>query len=412
MGLAVRYGHQMSEPSEPPKLSSPSGRNAYDAAVEILGMLGRAAPAFVFAAGFLYAVYQIYAVDQSKERAVAEARTEAAKEQSQQIAELNNRIRENDESLEKLRKNQTDGLEQLLKLTQTITASIAQSQTDLLKQRDELFTARADSEKAQRELADARKITQSLATERADLEKQAASAKDIMDAAARILNYLEDPGPPLTKRNELSRRFENDDETQISVEASGKYFYGAYRLPGDEVGHFLNWLNNSRPELAKPLLDAGGGQAAEQGTDAFKAKWLTASDNPAFTAIQAAWIDDQRYEPFVERLAKNLSLADSQAFKKRSVALQAVLWSVINQHGASNRVVADAWRGLHPETESDLVLICKIYAVRRNNTAQYFPKRSTQTYTLLKARYRFEQEDALRMLKEGTNMKDDPRCEQ
>jgi hypothetical protein len=400
----VHYHDRVTDPAEPPKPSFTIGRNPYDAAVEILRMLGRAAPWFVFVAGLLYAAQQIYAVNQSKEIAVAAARIEATKEQSQQVAALNDRLRENDKSVEELRTNQMNGLKQLLDLTQTITASITKSQTDLLAQRDELF-------KAQQDLAAAQATTRDLEAQRAKLEKQAAKAMDIMDSAARMLNYLEDPGAPLKKRTELSRRFENNDASRISVDATGKYFYGAFRLPGDEMGQFLAWLNVRNAELAKPLLDAGGGPAAAKGAEEFQEKWLAASSEPSFAAIQAAWIDEERYDPFIQRLAKAFPSVDNQAFAKRSVALQAVLWSVVNQHGMNSRVVADAWKDLHPEAESDLVLICRIYAVERSNVATYFPKESAQTYTLLKARYRFEQEEALRMLKAGTNMKDDPQCE-
>jgi hypothetical protein len=164
-------------------------------------------------------------------------------------------------------------------------------------------------------------------------------------------------------------------------------------------------------ELARPLLDAGGGPAAANGAPEFRNRWLAASGAPGFSNIQAAWIDEERYDPFIRGLAKAFPRVDSQLLAKRSVALQAVLWSVVNQHGMNNRVVADAWKDLHPETESDVVLICRIYAVERSNTAVYFPEASAQTYTLLKARYRFEQDEALRMLKAGTTMKDNPQCE-
>jgi len=394
----------------PPEPPAATGRNAYDAAVEILRMLGRAAPWFVFLAGLLYAIQQIYTVDQSKEAAVAAARVEATKEQSAQIAALNDRLRENDKSLEELRTNQIGGLKQLLDLTQTITASIAKTQTDLLAQRTELLQAKGDSEKAQRDLAAAQATTRELEAQRADLRKQVAEAMDIMDSATRILNYLDEPGPPPTQHTELSRRFENRDPNQISLDAAGRYYYGAYRLPGDEMTQFLGWLKDRNPELAQPLLGAGGGSAAAKGAQEFRDQWLAASSDPSFSDIQGAWIDEKRYDPFLQRLAKAFPGTDSQPFTKRSLALQAVLWSVVNQHGMNNRVVADAWKGLHPETESDLVLICKIYAVERTNTQIYFPKESPQTYILLKARYRFEQQEALRMLKAGASMKDDPQC--
>jgi hypothetical protein len=408
---AVRYCIRMTDLVEPPPASPTIGRNPYDAAVEILRMLGRAAPWFVFVAGLLYAAQQIYAVNQSKEAAVNIARVEATKEQSQQIAALNDRLRDNDKSMEELRTNQMNGLKQILDLTQTITASITKSQTDLLAQRDELFAAREKSDQAQRQLAAALATTRDLESQRANLEKQAMKARDIMDSAARMLNYLENPGAALKSRTELSRRFENNDASRISVDATGNYFYGAFRLPGDEMSNFLAWLNQMNAELAKPFLDGGGGPAAQKGAEVFRDKWLAASIEPNFSDIQAAWIDEQRYEPFIQKLTKSYPSPDNQAFAKRSVALQAVLWSVVNQHGMNNRVIADAWKNLNPASESDLVLICKIYEVERSNTAVYFPRESEQTHALLRARYRFEREEALRMLKAGTNMKDDPQCE-
>jgi hypothetical protein len=232
-----------------------------------------------------------------------------------------------------------------------------------------------------------------------------------MDSAARILTYLEDPGPPGSERTALSRRFENDDPTRISVNRNGRFFYGAFRLPGDEMSDFLTYLDAQDAVLAAPLLEAGGGPAAQKGLQEFREQWLSASRDPAFQSMQSAWIDSAHYEPFVQTLLKLYASDGDLAIGKRSNALHAVLWSVVNQHGRNNHVVANAWKGLHPASETDLVLICRIYAEERRKYEQYFPNESPTTYTLLKARYRFEQEEALRMVKTEFNMKDEPRCD-
>ena len=61
----MQEGEGMSEPAGSATPQFATGRNPYDAAVEILRMLSRTAPWFVFLAGLAYAIQQIYAVARS-----------------------------------------------------------------------------------------------------------------------------------------------------------------------------------------------------------------------------------------------------------------------------------------------------------------------------------------------------------
>ena len=74
-----------------------------------------------------------------------------------------------------------------------------------------------------------------------------------------------------------------------------------------------------------------------------------------------------------------------------------MLFSVVLQHGKNTTVVRKAWAGVDFATVDDRTLICKVYA-ERGRLDLYYPRESQLTLALLKARYRLEAREALRML--------------
>lgn len=387
-----------------------TGRTAYDAAVEVVRMFGRAAPYFVLVAALLFVALKWYEADQSKIAAVQEAQSKADAKYAAQIQDLNQRLQDNSKSLEDVRSQQLDGLKKLIELSDTITATVAKSQEDLIAQRNALLTAQNDVRAAQEAKGKAESQIRQLLAQRAELEHYAAKAENTIDAATRLAGYLVEQELPGTDKTALSRRFENNDPTRISREDSGMMFYGTFRIPGNEMASFIEYLDNKRPSFALKLNDAGGSAAAVQGSDEFRAEWQSLTRDRAFESLQKDWIDTNSYQPFTKRLQDLLQM-DDIAFdaNQRSIALQAVLWSVVLQHGRQTPIVRRAWTGINVAQTDDRVLICQIYVERRKFTL-YFKGASEATIALLNARFALEEKEALRMLSTGADSAKDVGC--
>ena len=231
------------------------------------------------------------------------------------------------------------------------------------------------------------------------LQREVWAAENTIDVAERLAAFIASPQAPGTDRFALALRFENGAPARISRDAAGKLFYGAFRLPGEEMKQFLEFLvAGPEPALAQQLTDAGGAKAAETGADAFRRAWKSVSEIAVFQALQSEWIDQSAYRPMIKRLNESARKRGFAGFavETRSVALQAVLWSVALEFGPNTAVVATAWAGIDPGAVADGMLICRVFAARRKSDKNEAEPEVTRN--LLKARYQLEEREALRML--------------
>ncbi len=386
----------MSE-TQPP----PHGRTVYDAAVEILRMLGGAAPYAVFLVIILYAIQQVVIANNDKLAQVNIARTEALEKNAAEIARLNQIVRENADSMERLRAAQMDGIGKATELGTTITAAVLNTQALLAQQRAAILDAQSAAAAAERSLRDVEASRQVLTEDVTAMRRQRFQAEETIDAARRVLAFLGDELPPGRDFTALSRRFETVGESGMAREGSGGTYFGVFRIPGNEMADFIDFIQIPEPRFASNLREAGGATAAAEGTAAFQVEWRSLSRDRQFDHLQVAWIEERRYRRFLAALGRALTPGPAPpaafAADTRSVALQAVLWSVVVQEGVSTPQVRRAWSGLDPAATDDHTLICAIFAERRK-LGEYRPSASAETVTLLRARYRLEQREALRML--------------
>jgi hypothetical protein len=115
------------------------------------------------------------------------------------------------------------------------------------------------------------------------------------------------------------------------------------------------------------------------------------------------------YQPLVQRLARGTPAAGGAAgavqldVPRRSIALQAVMFSIAVQYGPNSPLVRDALGGLGNLSEqSDEAIIRRLYAYR-DKVEQYFPgieAQSSNFAALIRERNHWELTDALHMLKQ------------
>jgi hypothetical protein len=394
----------------PPTAPQPpvSGRTIPDAVVDVVRMLGRAGPWVVVLAVLLYAFQQIQQADQSKQRDVERARADALKENAAEVARLNEIVRANAADMEKLRVLQLDGISKAIELGRVVTATVLSTQDSLSQQRQQLFDARRElldaqlkSERAQADLERA-KIDLTRAQEGVEaLQAERFKAENIIGSAALIMAYLGDPGPPGTDRTHLSRRFLQGNREGMSLAADGKAYYGEFRIRAEAISGLISFLRDQgQVDIAERLASNGGQAGATKGTEKFRAEWRSLSKLPLFDELQVRWVDAHHFYPLLEKIGRQLSTATNKEpfpAEERSLALQAVLWSVAEQEGPDTDMVRRAWTGLDLKAASDAALICAIFA-ERLNIADYHPDIGDLGTTLFKARFRLELTEALRML--------------
>ena len=388
----------MPEVEKPPNKSD-FGRTPYDAVIEIIRLLGHAGPYAVFLVIILYSIQQIVITNNEKMEAVNKARTDALEKNAADIAHLNEAIRNNASDFEKLRASQIDSVSRILELSKAITSTIVTNQSTLAEQRAELDKAKESAAEAKR-AADSMNNEQKFLKEQLEKsQKQEWKAEETIDAARRILSFLGQETPLVAALADLSRRFETVGPEGMAREEDGNTYYGTFRIPGAEMGDFISFMDGREPQMAARLNETGGPVAAKQGSENFKAEWRSLSRDKVFDALQAAWIEETQYLPFLKDLGKALAHGKADLplpfpAEKHSLALQAVLWSITVQEGRFSPEVRRAWSGLDTTESNDRQLICAIYA-ERDKIAQYRPKASPETATLLQARYRLERRTAL-----------------
>jgi hypothetical protein len=290
----------------------------------------------------------------------------------------------------------------VIEVSDLVADAVSKSQGQLIKSRKDLFEAEDRLRAAEHERTETERQKQQFQKEREKLQRDVWRSEVTIDTAQRLLAYIGAPMHTGTNRFSLAMRFENSDPRKISRDASGHFFYGALRLPSDEMETFLRFIDKHQPAMAARLREAGGPEAAKTGKDEFKAEWLSLTDDPTFLGLQTQWIEEQHFQPFVRRINADIrqqakGTAPRFSIETRSVALMAVLWSVVLQHGRNTPVVRRAWTGLDNITATDdRTLICRIYAERRK--LDQFKDEPEVTKNLLMARYQLEEREALHML--------------
>jgi hypothetical protein len=196
----------------------------------------------------------------------------------------------------------------------------------------------------------------------------------------------------------LSAKYESGGHASGTVSTgkgdTGGVSYGTYQL-SSKVGtaqrfadqYYADWFHGTKP-----------------GSDEFSAFWkqLAAEREPELAAFEHFFIADSHYQPFADRLQKDLALDLNQ----HSAALRDVAWSVAVQHGAGNKIFARALEQAVTNHQLDKLseqeIIERIYAERgridANGVSVYFSKSSPQVQKSVLGRFKSELQDALKAL--------------
>jgi hypothetical protein len=360
------------------------GRTAYDFGAELIQVLGRLTPLFVMAAMFLYSVVQISGSYQK-------AQTSAMEQHASSVEKLNGLLTNNFAAFDSVRKSQLENLEKITALSSSVTEAVGKGQV-----------AEKNRQEAAFELEKVRREQQQLQTVNKELQRQTWIAESTIDVAERLVAFLDNDRDLARDIRYLSRRYESVNVGGMTRDRDGNTFFGLYRVPGSDITRFIEFLQRSFPQIALRLADAGGQAAAMTGEDNFKNEWQSMSRSPEFAAAQHQFVEEVYYARFLAQTKRVFTRSDgSLSFEPsaRSVALQAVLWSTAVQHGANTPLVRRAFDGIDLSTADDATLIKAVYAERRK-IAVYFPAESELSQKLLAVRYRFEEQEAIKMLED------------
>lgn len=377
--------------AESPAATPVTGRTAYDFAAELIQVLGRLTPLFVLLAMFFYSLVQISGSYQA-------AQVAATERHAKSVEALNALLSNSFGALENVRKSQLDNLEKITTFSGAVAEAVLKSQDAASKARDQLFEAQKKQQEASAALDQAKREEQKLQADNETLRKERWAAESTIDAATRIVAFLTESREMYADVRYLSRRYEGTADGGMSRDKAGNTFYGTYRIPGNEMTSFIQFIARDYAELAARLNDVGGQKAAMQGDEAFRMEWQSLSRNPTFSAAQDQFAETVYYGRFVEQLKRAFpARGGAPGFDPgaRSVAFQAVLFSVAVQHGVSSPIARRALDGVDLKAADDATLIKAIYKERRNVD---FASESDLTRRLLAIRYRFEEEEALKML--------------
>jgi hypothetical protein len=165
-------------------------------------------------------------------------------------------------------------------------------------------------------------------------------------------------------KGSLSAQYESGDDgpASIAYDKTGGNSYGTYQFASKTgtMDEFLKYAQANAPDLAQPLIDAGGASAALKGDDTFRDAWTTAADDPAFAQLQTDFVKSKFYTP----LATRVQGATDLDVTARSTALQEVVWSVGVQNGPYSNVVQNALSGQDASKMTDSQIINAIYDER------------------------------------------------
>jgi hypothetical protein len=317
------------------------------------------------------------------------------------VESLNGLLSKSFSQLDTVRQSQLESLEKITKLSASASDAIAKNQESLSKARQELFDSQQKVQQAAVDLEQSKRQREQLQTSVIELQRQTWVAESTIDVANRLVAFLADDRALDRKSpSYLARRYESTDVGGMTRDRDGNTFFGLYRIPGNEIGRFIQFIARNFAPLSARLETVGGQEAAVRGDDKFRDEWISLGRNPTFAAAQDQYIEQVIYAQFLRQAQRVFTLSNGTvAFEpeKHSTALQAVLWSTAVQNGPNTPVLRRAFDGVDLATADDTTLIKAIYAERRKIDS-YFPREPELSRKLLAVRYRFEEQEALKML--------------
>jgi hypothetical protein len=169
---------------------SATGRTAWDALVDMGGMLGRYTPWIIMVAGVAYGVYKFTDLEQ---RAQAEAKKEFQKDIDQGHKELKDTYKQ----IGEMHAQQLTNLMSMLKLNDQTAQNTQQKQTELKKLQDETEKTKLEVEEAKKAVDKAKAEALLAEKEKAEAQNQRKSADDGLRKQQREVR---------DKKQELSRQ--------------------------------------------------------------------------------------------------------------------------------------------------------------------------------------------------------------
>ena len=142
-----------------------TGRTAWDAIVDVLGMLGRYTPWIIIFAGGCYGFYKFRELQQHAQKDAQDAA-------QSQIDQAHKDLRDTYEQIGKMHQQQLEGLSSMLSLNQKTTESTKQQQTELNALRDEAKKIQGEAEEAKKAVAKAKSDALAAEKEKADAQRQ------------------------------------------------------------------------------------------------------------------------------------------------------------------------------------------------------------------------------------------------
>jgi hypothetical protein len=173
---------------------------------------------------------------------------------------------------------------------------------------------------------------------------------------------------------------------------------------------YLGFLEYRHPDLHAALPRDGNNANTTGLSPGFAATWSRLARDPIrserFIASQLDYIKQRDYEQLLAKVKRTAIATPSGVpyhlnVKARSLALQAVMFSIAVQYGPETSLVRDALNTLpDPSSASDAEIIRALYK-QRDTVDRYFPdlKRNSKNYAkFIPLRNELELRDALHIL--------------
>ncbi|MCP9772318.1 AAA-like domain-containing protein [Synechococcus sp. Tobar12-5m-g] len=219
------------------------------------------------------------------------------------------------------------------------------------------------------------------------------------------------PSPPYTI-DILAKRFEGNEAWTRFTDAHGGIYYGYYSIKaGGSMDDYLGFLEYRLPVLHAALPQVGNNPNTNGQSAAFATAWKKLAQDPktrdSFINSQRDYIEQRDYKQLLAKV-KGTALATPSGVPyhlnvkaRKSLALEAVMFSIAVQYGPETSLVQNALSTLpDPSKASDAEIIQALYQ-QRDNVKLYFPerKRNGDNYAkLIPLRNELELRDALYIL--------------
>jgi hypothetical protein len=158
--------------------------------------------------------------------------------------------------------------------------------------------------------------------------------------------------PPPYAIDTLAKRYEGNQAWTRSTDLSGGTYYGFYSIKaGGSMNDYLGFLEHYFPDLHAGLPQEGNDANTTGRSPAFAAAWKKLVQDPArserFIDSQWDYIEQKDYKQLLAKV-KGTALATTSGVpyhlnvKARSLALQAVMFSIAVQYGPETSLVREA----------------------------------------------------------------------